>query len=472
MSPEAKPDRRSFLTAASALVGGAFLTSGKKAPAAEEIVESGKKNKGAPIIVVHGGYSSQLHEKPEDLQAAQDMLALITAQAEDYLQGRGGDGQRHNAADTARYAVELLEASRIFNAGIGARFQRDGDIRRTAAIMSRSAEGMPVSGSIEVVPGVVNPITIAYARFKEAQRQPWPEQTAFSNAHLSGEKSLEYILENKMQIPGMRTGYETTGKRRDEILTFARQAGEQAAMASAGHACTGTVGCVVMDTDGHFAAATSTGGTANNVPGRVGDVGTAGGTFASDKGAASMTGDGEGIRNLAMACGMVSALDFTDVDGAAQWMFKQARDKHVSAATIFIGNGKGDEDVQIRCTDSDAALTFACSRGNGNVQVFTGNAAQYYDSDAELMAAKLGKEYRGFAKDLARHRETISIAMTPDRRKLLEQSVDTIKNKKENIPVAFIPPQAVKGVLCIDGAIDMKAEMEKARQARSAGKKN
>lgn len=465
MSPEAKPDRRCFLKTASTLVGAALFTAGNETQAAEEPGESGKKNQGGPIIVVHGGYTSQLHERPEDLQAAQDMLALITAQAADYLQGRGGDGAPHNAADTARYAVELLEASRIFNAGIGARFQRDGDIRRTAAIMSRSAEGMPVSGSIEVVPGVVNPITIAYARFQEAQRQPWHAQTAFSNAHLSGEKSLEYLLENKIQIPGLKTGYETTGKRRDEILTFARKAGEQAATESAGHASTGTVGCVVMDADGHFAAATSTGGTANNVPGRVGDVGTAGGTFASDKGAASMTGDGEGIRNLAMACGMVNALDFTDVDGAAHWMFKQARDKHVSAATIFIGKGKGDDDAQIRCTDSDAALTFACWRGNGNVQVFSGNPAQYYDTDAELTAAKLGKEYRGFAKDIAGHRETLSIAMTPERRKLLEESVDRIKNKKENIPVTFIPPQAVKGVACIEGAIDMRAEMEKARQA-------
>ena len=100
----------------------------------------------------------------------------------------------------------------------------------------------------------------------------------------------------------------------------------QAAMTPGRHASSGTVGCVVMDRDGNFAAATSTGGTANNVPGRVGDAGTAGGTFASDKGAASMTGDGEGIRNLAMASGMVSALDFTDINGAASWMFKQARD--------------------------------------------------------------------------------------------------------------------------------------------------
>jgi L-asparaginase len=465
MNPAAKSDRRCFLKAAGTLVGGAYLASGENAQAQEQSGSSGKNDQLAPIIVLHGGYTSQLHERPDDLQAAQDMLALITAQAADYLQGRGGDGQKHDAADTARFAVELLEASRIFNAGIGARFQRDGDIRRTAAIMARSAEGMPVSGSIEVVPGVVNPITIAYARFQEARRQPWSAQTAFSNVHLCGETSLEYLLENQIPIPGMKTGYEATVRRRDEILAFAKQAGQQGAIRAGRHATVGTVGCVVMDAEGRFAAATSTGGTANNVPGRVGDVGTAGGTFASHKGAASMTGDGEGIRNLAMACGMVNALDFTDVDGAAQWMFRQARDKHVSAATIFIGRGKGDDQVRVRCTDSDAALTFAYSRGDGNVQVFTANPAQYYAAEAELKAAKLGKEYLGFAKEIGSLRESIRIAMTPERRKALEASVERIKNKPENLPVAFLPPQPAKGVPCVPGAIDMKEELAKSERA-------
>ena len=117
-----------------------------------------------------------------------------------------------------------------------------------------------------------------------------------------------------------------------------------------------------------------------------------------------MTGDGEGIRNLAMACGLVGALDFTDVDGAAQWMFDQARDKHVSAATIFIGRGKGD-DQHGSAAPIDAALTFALLRGDGNVQVFTANPGQYYDSDAELAAAKLGPECRGFAEKIAAQRE-------------------------------------------------------------------
>ena len=120
-------------------------------------------------------------------------------------------------------------------------------------------------------------------------------------------------------------------------------------------------------------------------------------------------------------------------------MFEQARDKHVSAATIFIGQGRGDDEMQIRCTDSDAALTFAISRGDGTVQVFSGNAAQYYDSDAELAAAKLGQEYRGFAKQVAGQRDSISIALTPQRRKSLQQAVDKIKNQPENIPVPFPP---------------------------------
>ncbi len=105
------------------------------------------------------------------------------------------------------------------------------------------------------------------------------------------------------------------------------------------------------------------------------------------------------------------------------------------------------------------------SRGDGTVQVFTADPGQYYDSDAELAAAKLGKEYRGFSKKIAAQRDSISIALTPQRRKSLEQAVERIKNQPENLPVSFLPPQPVTGVPCVVGAIDMKAELEKARQA-------
>jgi beta-aspartyl-peptidase (threonine type) len=64
-----------------------------------------------------------------------------------------------------------------------------------------------------------------------------------------------------------------------------------------------TVGCVALDGEGHLAAGTSTGGTPNKLPGRVGDVPMVGcGFYADDAyGAASTTGWGESIAKVLLA---------------------------------------------------------------------------------------------------------------------------------------------------------------------------
>jgi beta-aspartyl-peptidase (threonine type) len=71
----------------------------------------------------------------------------------------------------------------------------------------------------------------------------------------------------------------------------------------------GTVGAVALDSQGNLAAATSTGGTANKLPGRVGDSPVIGaGTYASNATCAvSCTGDGEFFIRAAVAH-QVSAL--------------------------------------------------------------------------------------------------------------------------------------------------------------------
>jgi beta-aspartyl-peptidase (threonine type) len=65
----------------------------------------------------------------------------------------------------------------------------------------------------------------------------------------------------------------------------------------------GTVGAVALDQNGNLAAATSTGGTSNKKPGRIGDspiIG--GGTYANNQTAAiSCTGDGEYFIRAAVA---------------------------------------------------------------------------------------------------------------------------------------------------------------------------
>lgn len=65
-----------------------------------------------------------------------------------------------------------------------------------------------------------------------------------------------------------------------------------------------TVGAVVLDGAGHFAVATSTGGSAPALPGRVGDTPIVGcGYYAGPHGAVALTGPGEHIvaRMLARA---------------------------------------------------------------------------------------------------------------------------------------------------------------------------
>ena len=70
-------------------------------------------------------------------------------------------------------------------------------------------------------------------------------------------------------------------------------------MTFAGH---DTVGAVALDSNGHLAAATSTGGTLNKTPGRVGDSSLMGcGCYADDQsGAVSCTGWGEPIMKLVL----------------------------------------------------------------------------------------------------------------------------------------------------------------------------
>jgi isoaspartyl peptidase/L-asparaginase-like protein (Ntn-hydrolase superfamily) len=82
----------------------------------------------------------------------------------------------------------------------------------------------------------------------------------------------------------------------------------------------GTVGCVALDASGRLAAATSTGGTGQCYPGRIGDTPVIGaGTYATPQVAVSLTGVGERILVLLCAkrlCDLVK--DGRSVDEAGR----------------------------------------------------------------------------------------------------------------------------------------------------------
>lgn len=452
------PNRRTVL--AIAVTGAGALLDSLLGAQDDKTVPKGKMK---PIIAVHGGYTSELDKDPKTLKGKQDSIAWVIARAEEYLLGRV-DGQRHTAVETARYAVRLLEENPLFNAGLGARFQQDGQIRRTASIMGPTPQGEYVSASIEGVQGITHPIDEALELHREIADQPKPDQIGYSNRHLAGREATRERLKR-----GAKEEYVTTQARLDELKKFAREQGEKAAR----HKARGTVGCVVMDGDGHFAAATSTGGTENNVPGRVGDSGTSDGNFASASGAASMTGAGEAIRNIAAASGLVQALKYVGFVRTCRDKFQEAFDHHASAAAIFIGKGKDDKEVQVRFTDADAAIVAGYTKGDGEVLVSSNDMKQYYDDKdggKEAKAAGLGIEYAGFArkKFIGLQRNTITIKLTRERRQDLLKSVKTIQ--AENPPIHFIPPGGPvrAGGKFVPEAVNVEAEMEKARNEGKA----
>jgi beta-aspartyl-peptidase (threonine type) len=100
----------------------------------------------------------------------------------------------------------------------------------------------------------------------------------------------------------------------------------------------GTVGAVALDQSGSLAAATSTGGTTNKLPGRVGDSPIIGaGTYANNKTCAvSCTGDGEYFIRAAVAHTVSDLIEYKNlsVEEAAKTALQKAKDLGGSGGLI------------------------------------------------------------------------------------------------------------------------------------------
>jgi beta-aspartyl-peptidase (threonine type) len=105
-----------------------------------------------------------------------------------------------------------------------------------------------------------------------------------------------------------------------------------------------TVGCVAIDREGHIAAGTSTGGTPNKMPGRVGDVPMVGcGFYADDElGGASTTGWGEAIAKVILARLALHHLqELGDPQAAAQAAMQVLADKANGVGGVILLSPEG-----------------------------------------------------------------------------------------------------------------------------------
>ncbi len=204
---------------------------------------------------------------------------------------QGWEGLRAGASaiDTVELVVRLLEDDPNFDAGRGSRLNSDGKVQMDASIM----EGDDLrAGAVAAIERVRHPISVARAVL---------ERTA--HVLLVGRDAHRFAASVGAEL--CRTRDLLVGRERerfDRVRRGERRLIDQEFCAE-DPGPLGTVGAVARDRAGRFAAATSTGGTQDKRPGRVGDSAIPGaGTYADrDAGAVSATGWGEGILRVVLA---------------------------------------------------------------------------------------------------------------------------------------------------------------------------
>lgn len=204
-----------------------------------------------------------------------------------------------SALDAVETAVRVLEDNPIFDAGRGSRLNSDGLVEMDASIMD--GDGLR-GGAVAAIRDVLHPISVARSVMEHSEHVLIVGSGARRFAEASG---AELCSAEDLQV-----GREHDRHRR--VKRGEREWVDQEFDPEAKHldGPMGTVGAVALDEQGRVAAATSTGGTQNKAPGRVGDTPILGaGTYADNRyGAASATGWGEGILRVLLTKSAVDEL--------------------------------------------------------------------------------------------------------------------------------------------------------------------
>jgi L-asparaginase / beta-aspartyl-peptidase len=230
----------------------------------------------SPVLLVHGG-----------------AWAIPDAMAEAHMNGvrhaiaAGWAVLEHggSSVDAVEAAIIVMEDDETFDAGRGSFLTSDGRVQLDALMMDGATLR---AGGVGCVERIRNPIRTARLVLDESP-----------HVYLVAEGAERFAQKHGVRLCANE---ELVIQREVDRL---REAQEQTAIGQppeffAEH---DTVGAVALDDRGNLAAATSTGGTLNKTPGRVGDSSLIGcGCYADNESAAvSTTGWGEPIMKLVLA---------------------------------------------------------------------------------------------------------------------------------------------------------------------------
>ena len=279
-------------------------------------------------LVLHGGAGEWRETRvPVALSGLRAAAELARARVESGV----------SALDVVCEAVARLEDDPVFNAGTGSVLNRDGEAEMDAAVMSGHDLRF---GAVAAIQRVRNPVLVARCVM---ERSP--------HALLAGGGALHFAREH---------GFADY----DPIAEFARA--EFLARTQSGSP--GTVGAVCLDSQGRFAAATSTGGTMLKLRGRVGDTPLPGaGTYAGTAAAVSATGKGELIMRM-LASKRIYDLIFAGATAqqAIEQTLREMRDS-VGSEAGFIAVGR-DGDIGLG-HDTPALVHAWCGQADREIRV-------------------------------------------------------------------------------------------------------
>jgi beta-aspartyl-peptidase (threonine type) len=191
------------------------------------------------------------------------------------------------ALDAVEEAVVVMEDDETFDAGRGSFLNRDGKVQLDALIMDGDTLR---AGGVGCVERIANPVRAARKILSES---PHVYFVAEGAERFAAEHGIALCDNRDLVIP----------REVERLRDFREQGKEHSHELFSADISHDTVGAVALDRSGNIAAATSTGGTLNKAPGRLGDSSLIGcGCYADNKtAAASLTGWGEPIMKLVLA---------------------------------------------------------------------------------------------------------------------------------------------------------------------------
>ena len=232
-----------------------------------------------PVLLIHGGAWAI----PDDLVEAHLNGVRNAIAAGWSILEKGG-----SALDAAEHAVVVMEDDEAFDAGRGSFLNRDGKVQLDALIMDGATLR---AGGVGCVEHIANPIRAARKVLSES---PHVYFVAEGAERFAQEHGIPLCQNEDLIIP----------REIDRLRQFQATRESQKQDLFAAHTIShDTVGAVALDVNGNIASATSTGGTLNKAPGRLGDSSLIGcGCYADNQSAAvSTTGWGEPIMKLVLA---------------------------------------------------------------------------------------------------------------------------------------------------------------------------